>query len=72
MSATSTISVRPRDVGRKPVFLSVDGGRAFSLRAGDEVVIKNSRYETELIRLSDKSIYEILRTKMTGVLPYEK
>ncbi len=72
MSATSTISVRPRDVGRKPVFLSVDGGRAFSLRAGDEVVIKNSRYETELIRLSDKSIYEILRIKMTGVLPYEK
>lgn len=35
-------------------------------------MIKNSRYETELIRLSDKSIYEILRTKMTGVLPYEK
>lgn len=72
MSATSTISVRPRDVGRKPVFLSVDGGRAFSLRPGDEVVIKNSKYETELIRLSDKSIFEILRTKMTGVLPHEK
>lgn len=72
MSATSTILVRPRDVGRKPVFLSVDGGKPFTLRSGDEIVIKNSRYETELIRLSGKSIFEILRTKMTGVLPDEK
>ena len=60
MSSTSTITVRPRDVGRKPVFLSVDGGKPFSLRSGDEVRIKNAKYETELIRLSDKSIFEIL------------
>ena len=72
LSATTGVTVVPRDVGRKPVFLSVDGGRAFSLRAGDRIVIRNSRYETELIRLSDKSIFEILRTKMTGELHHEK
>lgn len=72
LSATTVITVIPKDVGRKPVFLSVDGGRAFSLHAGDRIVIRNSRYETELIRLSDKSIFEILRTKMTGELHYEK
>ena len=72
MSAESTIRVHPREIGRKPVFLSVDGGRIFSLRSGDEVLIRNSKYETELIRLSDRSIFEILRRKMTGVLQHEE
>ncbi len=72
LSAANTITVIPKDVGRKPVFLSVDGGRAFSLRAEDRVVIRTSRFETELIRLSDKSIFDILRTKMTGETHYEE
>ena len=72
MSSTSTITVRPKEVGRKPVFLSVDGGKPFSLRSGDEVRIKNAKYETELIRLLDKSIFEVLRTKMTGELHHEE
>jgi len=72
MAGDSTISVLPRDLGRKPVVLSVDGGRPFSLRSDDEVIVRRARVDTELIRLSDKSIYEILRTKMTGVLRHEK
>ena len=72
MSADRTILVRPKEVGRKPVFLSVDGGRAFSLRLGDEVIVKNAKCETELIRLSDKSIFEILRTKLSGELRHEE
>ena len=72
MASTSTITVRPKEVGRKPVFLSVDGGKPFSLRSGDEVRIRNAKYETELIRLSDKSIFEVLRTKMTGELHHEE
>ena len=72
LSATTNITVVPKDAGRKPVFLSVDGGRALSLRGGDKVYIENSRHETELIRLSDRSIFEILRTKMTGELYHEE
>ena len=72
MAGDSTISVLPRDLGRKPVVLSVDGGRPFSLRSDDEVIVRRAKVDTELIRLSDKSIYEILRTKMTGVLRHEK
>ena len=49
-----------------------EGGKAFSLRQGDKVRICRSRYETELLRLTDKSIYEILRTKMTGGIGHEK
>ena len=68
LSAETNITVIPQDAGRKPVFLSVDGGRAFALRGGDRVCIENSRQETVLVRLSDKSIFEILRTKMSGEL----
>ena len=72
LSADTNITVVPKDAGRKPVFLSVDGGRAFSLRGGDKVHIENSKQETVLIRLSDKSIFEILRTKMSGELHDEE
>ncbi len=72
LSAGNTIAVVPRDIGRKPVLLSVDGGKPFSLRAGDRVTVRCSRYETELVRLSDKSIFEVLRTKMTGELHHEE
>ena len=72
LSAQTKITVVPKDAGRKPVFLSVDGGRAFSLRGGDRVHIENSKQETVLIRLSDKSIFEILRTKMSGELYHEE
>ena len=72
LSADTNITVVPQDAGRKPVFLSVDGGRAFSLRGGDQVHIENSKQETVLIRLSDKSIFEILRTKMSGELDDEE
>ena len=72
LSADTNITVVPKDAGGKPVFLSVDGGRAFSLRGGDKVRIGNSKQETVLIRLSDKSIFEILRTKMSGELYHEE
>ena len=66
LSATGTVTVAPAELNRKQVYLSVDGGKAFALRQGDKVRICRSRYETELLRLTGKSIYEVLRTKMTG------
>ncbi len=72
LSAAGTVTVSPADQNRKQVYLSVDGGKAFVLKSGDRVRVSRSRYETELLRLSDKSIYEILRTKMSGGIGYEK
>ena len=72
LSAAGTVTVTPAEQNRKQVYLSVDGGKAFALRQGDKIRICRSRYETELLRLTDKSIYEILRTKMTGGSGYEK
>ena len=71
LSAAGTVTIAPAEQNRKQVYLSVDGGKAFSLRQGDKVRICRSRYETELLRLTDKSIYEILRTKMTGGIGHE-
>lgn len=72
LSAAGTVTVAPAEANRKQVYLSVDGGRAFALREGDKVRICRSRYETELVRLTDKSIYQILRMKMTGGIGNEK
>ena len=72
LSAAGTVTVSPAEQGRKQVYLSVDGGRAFALRQGDKVRVCRSRYETELLRLTDKSLYEVLRTKMAGGIGNEK
>ena len=59
-----TITVRTEKIGYKPMLLSVDGGRAFSLKNGDEVQVSKSRYDTKLVRLSNRSFCEILQRKM--------
>ena len=63
-----TITVQTEATGYKPVVLSVDGGRAFSLRHGDSVEITRSRYDTKLVRLENRSFCEVLQRKMLGGL----
>ena len=66
-------TVQTEKTGYKPIFLSADGGRAFSLRNGDAVEIRRSKYETKLVRLSNKSFCDILQKKMLmGVLGHEE
>ena len=42
----------------------MDGGKAFSLKNGDQVRVSTSKYTTRLVRLSKKSFCEILDKKM--------
>ena len=63
MDAARTVCVRVCRIGRKNAFLSVDGGRAFRLNAGDQVVIRKSRFETQLLRLKNRNMFEILNSK---------
>ena len=72
LSATGKVALNPMDTNRKQLFLSVDGGKAFALQQEDEVLVTRSRYETELIRLTNKSVYQILRKKLTGGIGYEE
>ena len=64
LSPERVITVQTEKNGYKPVLLSVDGGRAFSLRSGDSVEVRRSKYDTKLVRLSKRSFCEILQKKM--------
>ena len=64
LSPEHVITVEAADANRKFVYLSVDGGKAFSLKHGDQVRVSTSKYTTRLVRLSKKSFCEILDKKM--------
>ncbi len=58
-----TITVQLSQNARRNAFLSVDGGRAFKLGMGDVVTVTCSKLETKLIRLKDRSFYDIVNNK---------
>ena len=47
----------------KNAYLSVDGGRAQKLNMGDVVTVKRSHLTTKLIRLKDRSFYDVVNAK---------
>ena len=64
LSPERVITVQTEKNSYKPVLLSVDGGRAFSLRSGDSIEVRHSKFDTKLVRLSKRSFCEILQKKM--------
>lgn len=46
------------------IMLTLDGQYGFSLLPGDEVVIEKAPYKTKLLKLKQRSFYEILREKL--------
>ena len=48
---------------RRNAYVSVDGGKAFRLNMGDVVTIKKSHLETKLVRLKDRSFYDVVNAK---------
>ncbi len=63
LSGSRTVTVQVGSIGRKNAYLSVDGGRAFRLNAGDQVVVKMSDKRTNLIRIKDTTFYQIVNKK---------
>lgn len=59
-----TITVTMAQNARRNAFLSVDGGRAFKMNMGDVASITCSRLETRLVRLKDRSFYDIINNKL--------
>lgn len=64
LSSERVITVQTEKNSYKPVLLSVDGGRAFSLHSGDCVEVRRSKFDTKLVRLTKRSFCEILQKKM--------
>jgi len=52
---------------RKYLYLSVDGGKAVRLSGGDRVEIRQSERATRLVRLADRSFYQIINQKLGGL-----
>lgn len=62
-----TITVGLAKNARRNAYLSVDGGKAFRLNMGDVVSIQKSRLETKLVRLKDRSFYDVVNSKFRKV-----
>lgn len=48
---------------RRNAFLSVDGGKSVRLNMGDVTTVKKSNLETSLVRLKDRSFYDVVNQK---------
>lgn len=58
-----TVTVEMVQNARRNAYLSVDGGRAVRLNMGDVATIKKSNLETRLVRLKDRSFYDVVSAK---------
>lgn len=45
-------------------YLTVDGQIGYNISEGDRFIIKRSKYTTKLIKVSNRSFYDVLRTKL--------
>lgn len=45
-------------------YLTIDGQIGYKIVLGDKVIVKKSQYTTKLIKVSNRSFYDVLRTKL--------
>ena len=57
------ITVELTQNARRNAYLSADGGKAIRLNMGDVVTVKKSKLETRLVRLKDRSFFDVVNTK---------
>ena len=48
---------------RRNAYLSVDGGKALRLNWGDMATVRKSSLVTRLVKLNDRSFYDVVNTK---------
>lgn len=58
-----TVTVAMGENARRNAYLSVDGGRAVRLNMGDVATIRKSHLETKLVRLNERSFYDVVSAK---------
>ena len=62
-SDSRVITVEMTRSSRRNAFLSVDGGKALRMNPGDVVTVSKSKLSTKLIRLKDRSFYDVVNMK---------
>lgn len=58
-----TVTVEMGENARRNAYLSVDGGKAVRLNMGDVATIRKSHLETKLVRLNERSFYDVVSAK---------
>lgn len=58
-----TVTVEMVHNARRNAYLSADGGRAVRLNMGDVATVKKSNLETKLVRLKERSFYDVVSAK---------
>ena len=58
-----TVSVTMTNNARRNAYLSVDGGKALRMNMGDIATIRKSHLSTKLVRLKDRSFYDVVNMK---------
>ena len=67
LDCNRTVGVSLARGSRKSAYLSVDGGRALKVITGDRVEIKRSEIQTKLVRLTNRSFYQMIHQKLGKV-----
>lgn len=62
-SGRRVVTVELARNARRNAYLSVDGGKAVRLSMGDVTTVKKSNFETKLIRLKNRSFYDVINMK---------
>ena len=60
------LPARPPPPPRRNASLSGDGGKSVRLNLGDTVTIRRSKLETKLLKLNDRSFYDVVNAKFQG------
>lgn len=63
VSEKRTITVEMSQNARRNAFLSVDGGKALRMNIGDVATIRKSPLVTKLVRLKNRSFYDVINMK---------
>ena len=67
VSDKRVVTVEMVQNARRNAYLSVDGGRSLRLNMGDVATIKKANLETKLVRLKDRSFYDVVNAKFKRV-----
>lgn len=61
------VTVEMASAARRNAYLSVDGGKSIRLNLGEVATVKRSQLETKLVRLKDRSFYDVVNAKFKKV-----
>lgn len=61
---TRVIEIEVGRINRRNAFLTADGGRAMRVYSGDRIEIRVAPQKTMLLKLKDKSFFDIIKTKL--------